>query len=79
MAFIGLFGALTLVTVVTTWCFIKALKLGLSADDGTILKQATEQVVQIYTIFLMAVFAFGFGPGIVSWGSTAVTTVMEAV
>jgi len=66
-------------TVVTTWCFIKALKVGVQSEDGTILKQATEQVVQIYTLFLLAVFAFGYGPGVVDWTTTAVQHVVSYV
>jgi len=70
MAIIGLFGALTLVSIVTVWCYIKALKLGLSAESDSLIQQSTAQIAGMYRTFLLAVLAFGFGPQILAWCGT---------
>lgn len=73
MPIFGLFGALAVTTIVVLWALMKAVKHGVQTENDSLLRNATGEVTRIYQLFLLAVFAFGYGPGIVEWAATVLT------
>jgi hypothetical protein len=75
MALIGLFGTLTVVTVVTLWVLLKAASSQLQADvadvESSVPSVLFEQAVSIFQTIVAATLLAEFWPGLAAWAYDA--------
>jgi len=75
MPLIGLFGTLTVVTVVTLWVLLKAASTQLQADmadvESNVPSVLFERAVSIFQTIVTAALLAEFWPGLAAWATSA--------